>query len=293
MIRWWYFVLVVVALIVASVYAALYTLEDTFLLHPSRCLEYLAYNPVTTRRTRLSGGGLVLHCQIDPLPSSRAIMCLHGNGGNLDGMANLAQHLFQQGYDVYLLENAGYGICYQTEQGARLSPTTNSLKRDLLEGWQVIPPEKRSDAILMGFSMGGGNICQFLASDQVSLSDFPAQVALLNTYYDLPLLVNDVFPVPGVSKLMHTKWNAKAGIERFCSQHPSGLANVLVVYAQDDELIKPKHAQLIHQSVPEPHLKELVTLPNGGHNNSIEKHIQLWLPHLLPAPLLTSREKVL
>ena len=56
------------------------------------------------------------------------MLCLHGNAGNLDGMSNMARTMIGQGYDVYLLEYAGYGICH-THQ-----PSTDRLVKDLQDG---------------------------------------------------------------------------------------------------------------------------------------------------------------
>jgi len=283
MIQWWYYAVVIVALIVTAIYATLYTLEDSFLLHPAPTKEYIAFNQSQIKETRLPAGGLVLHLLDDDVdPKGRAIMCLHGNAGNLDGMANTAYTLSNRGYDVYLLEYAGYGKCAYFNQ-KRLKPTKNSLVTDLHQGWEIIPEKKRRSAILLGFSMGGGTICQFLSTAKTN--DLPAQVALMNTYYDLPLLVKDVFPIPGIPELMHTQWNAKNGLNRyrvFTKDRSDGPGNILIVAAADDQLIPIKHAHLLIQSIQDSYTRrELVILPDGGHNSSIERHFNLWLNALV------------
>lgn len=297
MLVWWQWLMMVVVLVATTIYATLWALEDTFLLHPSRCSQYLSFDPRTTQYHKLKSGGLLLHCQKNQ--SGRAIMCLHGNAGNLDGMAGMAQRLLDLGYDVYLLEPRGYGICSLEKSSAAkdesnlINPTTDSLVQDLHEAWSTFPTEKRSSAILLGFSMGGGVICQFLEHTKVGSWELPAQIALLNTYYDLPMLVNDVFPIPGVSMLMRTKWNATKGIHAFCERtkyRPEGPGNVLIVAALDDELIPIKHSHLLQKCIQDTHTqRQLITLPNGGHNNSIETHFNLWLPALLPAALPTNQ----
>jgi len=68
---------------------------------------------------------------------NRAIICLHGNGGNADGMANMSRLLLERGYDVYVLEYAGYGMAaYPREPSSGngadrkgVHPTTKSLDR--------------------------------------------------------------------------------------------------------------------------------------------------------------------
>jgi uncharacterized protein len=285
MFTWWQWLTVVLVLVATTIYVTLWALEDTFLLHPSRCPTYLAFDPQTVQYHRLPSGGLVLHCSKadDPHVNKRVILCLHGNAGNLDGMAGMAQKLLELGYDVFLMEPLGYGICSQNKKGEPVRPTPESLVQDLNEAWLVIPAEKRSSAILLGFSMGGGVICQFLARTK---EEVPGQVALLNTYYDLPMLVNDVFPIPGVSMLMRTKWNATKGIQRYCTltkERTMG-GNVLIVAALDDNLIPVTHANLLYGSIQDTCTqRKLIILPNGGHNNSIETHFHLWLPSLIPS----------
>ena len=299
MLTWWQWLLMVVALVASTIYATLWMLEDTFLLHPSPCLAYLSFDPQTTEYIKLKTGGLLLHCTKTTNTTNRLILCLHGNAGNLDGMSGIAQRLLELGYDVYLMEPFGYGICSQSNS----NPTTESLVNDLREAWSKIPTAKRSDAILWGFSMGGGVICQFLKdNDNVLLNDddLPAQIALLNTYYDLPMLVVDVFPIPGVSWLMRTQWNASQGIQNYCERTKrnnnnnnssggstnGGNGNILIVAALDDELIPMKHAHLLHKCIHDTQTqRKLITLPNGGHNNSIETHFDIWLPALLPSTL--------
>lgn len=308
--RWLGWTLFVLLSILGLIYATLWTLEDRCLLHPTSCPRYLAYDQASTDFIPLSSGGLLLHCRpsTNDKQSSerheferRTILCLHGNAGNLDGMANMARSMAELGYDVYLLEYAGYGIC----AGAG-HPTTNSLVDDLREAWTMIPSAKRGQAILLGFSMGGGVICEFLrtAADVLD-EDLPAQIALLNTFFDLPQLVRDVLPIPGVSQMMRTRWNARPGIESYCQRRhgndrPTDTlhvnvalhGNVLVVAARDDELIPLKHADSIISTINDSFTdKALVILPNGGHNNSIQMHFALWTPYLLP-PHTTNLESL-
>ena len=292
MLSWWQWVTVVLLLVAATIYATLWALEDTFLLHPARCPQYVAFDPQFTEYFPLPSGGLVVRCKPSTTTTTtttmttedqRAILCLHGNAGNLDGMAGIAQRLLELGYDVFLMEPLGYGICSR-KNGRDVVPTTESLVQDLHEAWSVIPLTKRHDAILFGFSMGGGIICQFLNRTKIEDDQLPSQIALLNTYYDLPMLVNDIFPIPGVSLLMRTQWNALKGIQQYCLRTQNRPGNVLVVAAIDDELIPIKHAHLLHQSIQDTFTqRKIVILPNGGHNNSIETHAELWLSALLPS----------
>lgn len=308
--------MLVVGLILSAIYATLVTLEDSFLLHPAPCLDYFAFDKSCTEFIPLPSGGLVLHCKqranntprtLDKRPTvGRSIMCLHGNGGNIDGMGNLARMLLDHGYDVYVLEYAGYGMMNSdsvtsretktngwpqpnrlNNQDGLVLPTSRSLVRDLIEGWNVLPLSKRRDAILFGCSMGGGAINQFLQSSHVTDADLPAQVVLVNTFFDLPQLVSQIFPIPLVSSLMRTRWNASPGLERYCAatkDRPDGAGNVLIVATLDDELIPLDHSNQMFQSIKDSWTKrETIFLPNGGHNNSVEQHAGLWLAGLVPA----------
>jgi esterase/lipase len=279
---WWWYVAVLLVVIIGAIYATLIALEDYFLLHPTVCDTYLAFDDSMVDYFHLRSGALLLHCRCSQPDTvkRRPIMCLHGNAGNLDGMANLARTLGERGYSVYLLEPAGYGVCSRRHAGdqKKIAPTTDSLVRDLHEAWAALSKQDRSECILTGFSMGGGVICQFLTT--VDVEDFPAQIVLINTFYDLPTLISQVFPFPVVSTLMHTKWNATKGLERYCANR---LATVTIVATLDDELIPMDHSKKLMESIRDTHTRrELIILPNGGHNNAAEPHFALWLPSLLP-----------
>lgn len=131
---------------------------------------------------------------------------------------------------------------------------------------------------MLGFSMGGGVICEFL---RLRDDQQPAQVVLLNTYYDLPLLVHDLVPIPGISQLMRTQWIADAGLQKYALRP----GNLLVVAAMDDELIPVKHSYMLLNAIQHSTniTKNHILLPFGGHNNSIETHFPLWIPLLLPS----------
>lgn len=283
--RWVFCAICMLALVVSAFYATLWSLEDKILLHPTLCSRYPAFNPETCTQIPLKSGGLLMHCKSKSLASvSRVIMCLHGNAGNLNGMAPLAAMLLARGYDVYLLEPMGYGIC-TTKKSDILdssSPKPWTLVRDLHEAWDTIDPAKRSNAILWGFSMGGGTICQMLQT--IEPSSMPAQIVLLNTFYDLPMLVESIVPLPGVATLMSTAWNAEPGLSRYCEKKADG-ANVVIVAAQDDQLIPIAHSHLIHKSVKDKCTSKLVILPNGQHNYSIDTHASIWITSLLPSIL--------
>jgi dienelactone hydrolase len=284
---WWTCAILLLGAIVCCIYACLITLEDRFLLHPLLCSEYVAFSTATTQTIHLPRGGLVLRCAAAAAGSftARPILLLHGNAGNLNGMADVSRKLVNDGYDVYLLEYRGFGTL--GKKGWQPSPTT--LIEDLEDAWRVIPSQLRSSAILMGFSIGGGVVTQYLKRTRLAPRDLPAQVVLANTFYDLPMLVRDVFPVPFVASLMRTKWNATDGLVKYCTNQGDG-GNVLLLATVDDELIPLKHSNQMLETLPAVcYKRKLLLMPSGGHTMGIDANTDLWIPELLDPRLPTHK----
>jgi alpha-beta hydrolase superfamily lysophospholipase len=259
--------------------------EDRLLLHPAGCARYRFY--AGRERVPLPGGGQLIRLPSE-MPDARAVLCLHGNGGNADGLAFIAAALADRGYEVLVLENRGYGECAR-RSGTAAPPTMAGFAQDLLEAWRWLGQKRRASAILLGVSLGGGSIGQLLAHDEVTAEDMPEQVVLINTFADLPTVVRDVVPVlgPAFAALMRAQWDTRPGLKRYCrlvagrAHHAPG--NILVVGTADDALTPLKHSiALVGADAPAQTRRLFAVLPNGGHNAAIERHAALWLPLLLP-----------
>jgi dienelactone hydrolase len=259
--------------------------ENRLLLHPERCHQYAHFTSETSETVALEGGGLLVRLlppakDEDSTTDRRPILFCHGNAGNIDSISPLANGLFILGYDVHVLEYAGFGTAYgcHTETSSSAEPFIPSpvtMVRDLKNAWHLMP--NKSDAILIGFSMGAG--CVFQLMSELPQTEMPAQIVVANTYFSLPQLVQEIVRIGVLGALMRTQWTADAGLSRYRRD-----GHLLVIGTPDDELIPYRHSELIRDCAAQHHLnvKHLV-LPGGGHVNSIFFHTGLWYRELLQA----------
>ncbi len=265
--------------------------ENRLLLHPERCRQYAHFTSETSETKMLEGGGLLVRLfppakeeDSPPMEFRRPILFCHGNAGNIDNIAPLANGLLILGYDVHVLEYAGFGTanpCHsETEPSASppsdpFIPSPATMVRDLKNAWHLMP--NKSDAILIGFSMGGGTIFQVMA--ELPQAEMPAQIVVANTYFSLPQLVQEIVRIGVLGTLMRTQWTAETGLSRYRRD-----GQLLVIGTADDELIPFRHSELIRDCALKHHLNvQHLVLPGGGHVNSIFFHTGLWYGELLPA----------
>lgn len=205
---------------------------------------------------------------------SRSVLFCHGNAQDIDEIAPLAKSLALNGYRVFLLEYAGYGTtCINTNNNNTkhtedITPLT--VLRDVIEAWHFLP--NREHSILIGFSLGGGAICQLLR--MLTVSEMPAQIVLLNTFFSLPDLVRDWLPFSFLPWIMQTQWHSKDGLHRYPG-------SVVIVSCQDDELIAPYHAENLTRHCISTQSVRHIRLKEGGHTSSIYFCFRDWKQSLL------------
>jgi hypothetical protein len=297
---------VLLVLLVTAADILLLGLEHNFILQPQRCSMYTYFmDGENSTFMYLPSGGLVVRLNSfadkdqDPLnqPKKNILFC-HGNGGNIDGIASLADELNKRGFCVYVLEYRGYGICEQkrlertalTEVNKNLESNTKMVSHetssalntahlpiDVLEAWSLIP--NKSESILLGFSIGGGAVFQALSS-MTDCNDLPAQTVILNSFYSFPQLISELVPLPFLGSYMSTQWTVEKGIEKLTSCQNKKL---LIVGTLDDELIPFHHSKLIEQTAKKYKLVDvkLISLVNGQHVQSVFFHSAVWMDELI------------
>jgi pimeloyl-ACP methyl ester carboxylesterase len=292
--RVWYWLVLMMGAIVVALHGCLLALEDRLLMQPDRCRDYMFYPPrPESRWHRLPSGGLVVTLDRSNSSSSgddesgegREVLFCHGNKGNLDSFEGMARRLTDRGYRVRLLEYGGFGAA--PFQG---TPSGESVVQDTKEAWELCIRDP-TRAILVGFSLGGGAATQLL--NALPESRMPAQVVLINTFFSLPQLVREKFPLSNLLvEIIKTRWCAAPGLARFAAHHASrrskdrGWARTVVVATDDDALMHPRHAHQLHAAalpLATPEAAELIWLPSGGHGNGPAIHWPLWTHALAPS----------
>ena len=192
--------------------------EPRLLLHPTRVVEYERYRgyPGYALKHLPSGGVLaslplrVSNKQGEPGDREKSVLILHGNAGCIDDVGGLVDRFHKRGYHVFALEYHGFGASRSTS-----SPTPDGTLQDMREAWKEINLRSLSnDTIVVGFSLGGGVIGQWL--QEVDKQQFPKQVVLLNTFAYLPDVAARLVH-KSVAGVMKTKWHSQAGLERYDS----------------------------------------------------------------------------
>jgi predicted esterase len=245
------------------------------------------YCPTTTERYKritgdwiaLKSGGGVMHCTPLAQSNARRLLFLHGNTGDLDLYDAALRKCAEEGYDIYAIEYAGFGIAAQ-RNGKTKTPDSESVLNDVMEAWSVLGNER---AIIMGFSIGAAILCQVYDK----LRPMPAQLVFLNGFHSTPGLVASKFGDTAsaiIGPLMANQWQTRP---------PQYYRNrVLIVYTMDDEVVTPQQGMQLCRIFSALH-PDCVALPSGGHRYSTINHIDVWATpqHLLPAfpePTLTS-----
>ncbi len=219
-------VLVIFILLIVLVLAVvgLRHIEQTKLFQPTVVKRY----PETFRGQWYPlkhGGGLMNTTPERNDPSIRRVLFLHGNSYDLAKYDPALKTLEAQGYDVWAVEYAGFGITTPVEKDV---PNSESCLRDVMDAWAVCG---RSDAIVIGFSLGGA----ILGEVYEALNPMPAQLVFLNTFASFPLLVKEKMGTGLVGPFLATQWSTPE------PKHYQG--KVTIVYTMDDAVIPPEQGR--------------------------------------------------
>lgn len=261
----WTVVVLVVVLVVGTILSILglgvvHAVERKKLFAPTRISHYRKISGLW--QPLPSGGGLMqLTPDIDP--AARPVLFIHGNSGHLDMYAEALWRFSSLGYNVYCLEMAGYGPTVGPPGGG--GPSAKSVVQDAREAWAICG---RSDALLVGFSLGGGIVGQIYDE----LDPLPAQLVFLNTMASIPALVSEKAGSvlgPLVTPLIETQWETQPP-KRFTGR-------VVVVWSADDTIVPAEHGAEICAIFTRAGLKpECVELPNGSHRTSALSYLSSW-----------------
>lgn len=277
---WWILavaiLLIVIFFVILLIWVITKTTEQSKLFVPKICDKYCR---VHGKYWYLTSGAILLEYfpRGTPYPPAnpgpgRTLLFLHGNSENLDAYAEALHMLWCSGYRVMALEYAGYGITRPRQVFNYQAPSATSLEQDLIQAWSVCGS---SDAIVMGFSLGGG----LLATMFPYLCPAPAQLVFLNTFADFPCIVEESLPTVMarcIQPFLSTQWRAHT-CNAYCG-------HVLVVCTADDEMIPKHHSEQIARQFRyiEADLV-FVELADGGHRDALFKHSSKWLFQLLSA----------
>lgn len=252
---------VVAALIYVGASVYLFLQQTRFIFFPSPLIQTtpeffnLRYQEVWLSVTT-SGGVERIHGWWIPAQSNaRVLLYLHGNGINIGANVAHAQRFHNMGFSVLLIDYRGYG------QSEGAFPTEASVYQDAAVAWDHLVQQRQinpNQIFIYGHSLGGA-IAINLALQQPNAAGLIVESSFtsIRDMVDLQPIYR-VFPVDLILR------------QRFDSIHKvrSLQLPVLFIHGTADWQVPAQMSQRLYAAAPEP--KQLVLIPNAGHNNVAE-----------------------
>jgi len=193
---------------------------------------------------RVDAGDLTLSGWIVNPGQDKAIIYYGGNAEVIEQNIWQFRSLFAN-YSIYFIPYRGYG----DNSG---EPEESKLYADALAVYDQIK-EKHQSISVIGRSLGSG-VATYVASERAI-----DRIALITPYDSIVSVAKTHYPFFPVSVLVHQK---------FLSVERAGKINspVLVLIAQNDQVIPPKHAEALAKAFDESLLVK-ITIKNASHND--------------------------
>ncbi len=244
----WYLVL---ATLICGLFAIRNYVEALCLFHPEPLYSPLVFDGDIHHLT--SGARLYTF----PAGSNNSLLFLHGNGGNVFSYRNIIELLVKNGWNVYALEYRGFGELHNHQV------STSSIETDVMEALN-----HREYKVAIGFSLGG-----VLLSHAIGLANvrIPAKVVMLNSMFSIRQVAS--YHIPHVSSFMSIDWSAERALDLTSPLYGKAVGiKWLVIQTKTDQVIPYSQVEeFIKHNVP------MITLPSGGHNDSVMIHSNLWV----------------
>lgn len=160
-----------------AICVALYFYQERLLFFPETLDTHYKFefaNKFTEENIITKRGDTINSLLFKTEDSKGVILYLHGNAGSLKSVGNESENLLPLGYDVYMVDYAGYGkssgkITSQAQLFQDMQTVYDRVKRDY----------KKENIIIVGYSIGTG-IAAKLASD-----NNPSMLVLQAPYYSM------------------------------------------------------------------------------------------------------------
>jgi uncharacterized protein len=201
----------------------------------------------------VAGDGVILHAWFIPPPSNspvsdRAVLLLHGNGGNISHRAGTYRLLREAGLAVFAPDYRGYG-----QSLGRPGEEGTYLDAEAAWRWLLQKGFAPSRVVVMGESLGGG------VAAELALRQPVGGLILQSTFTSIPDVGAELFPwIP--------RWLARIQYDT-CRKLPRLRCPVLILHSRADTLIRFAHAERNFAAAREPKcLRELL----GDHNDAFD-----------------------
>ncbi|PEN12331.1 alpha/beta hydrolase [Longibacter salinarum] len=180
-------------------------------------------------------------------PNGKTILFFHGNAGNISGRVYFVHHLWDAGYNVFLVDYRGYGK-------STGSPSEKGLYRDAQAAWRWLRGERSlspQDIVLYGRSLGGG------PATWLATQTSPAALVLESAFTSVPDIAAHHYSFLPTRLLSRIQFDNEARIADID-------VPVLILHGRNDEIVPFSHGQALFDAANEP--KRFV--PTGESHNS-------------------------
>lgn len=228
-------------------------IETSFIYYPSKDIvdSPTAYGLSFEDVHVEASDGVKLHGWLmKPQGEPRAwLLYSHGNAGNVSGRPEVARPLVQRGLAVLLYDYRGYG----RSEG---SPDEEGTYRDAeaMLAFLVARAGDPKRAFLFGRSLGGG-VSYEMAIRHPELGGLITDA----TFTSMPEMARRVFPIPGVWRLVRTKYDNLGKTPRVRMPR-------LVMHGTGDELIPFSMGEQLRDATDPP--ASFFAIEGGGHNDT-------------------------
>ena len=228
----------------------MYLQQPSMIFYPTRELvsEPTDWGLNYTDVKLLTDDGVALHGWYIPRPGSqRALLFLHGNGGNISHRGDSIAIFHQLGFNVFIIDYRGYG---QSEG----RPSEAGLYRDAAAAWRYLTNERGfagKDVVIFGRSLGGAIAVQ-LASEVSA-----GALILESTLSSARDFAAHAFPL--LSHVLYLRYDFDSIARLQQVNYP-----VLVLHSPDDEIMPYRLGEKVYAAAREP--KQFVAL-RGDHNS--------------------------
>lgn len=179
--------------------------------------------------------------------SRRALLFLHGNGGNISHRGESLTIFHRLGFNVFIFDYRGYG---QSEG----KPGEEGIYKDAKAAWRYLVEQRGfapTDIVMFGRSLGGAVASRLAAEVR------PGALILESTFSSARELAQALFPV--LSRIVVMRYDFKTSTYLRQVHCP-----VMVVHSPDDDIIPFHLGQKVYAAANPP--KSFTTL-RGDHNS--------------------------
>ncbi len=241
--------------------AALYFLQDGLVFPtPNVPLPELSA-PAEYVEMQTSDGETLRHVRFKADDGAPKLMFFHGNGSLAAFELDRGRKMFENGFDVLLVEYRGYG-------GSSGSPSADALLKDAIETYDWYKGDTEDWVFLYAHSLGTG-VASYLSSQREVQS-----MVLESPYSSLSDVAADRYPIFPVKALFKHEIDSVENLK-------GSQVSVLILHGEKDGVIPIQYGKRLFDTL-DPELAEWKILPNVGHNTLVQSgSVDLALEHFI------------